>query len=200
MRHFLWLVLCAVISGCVAKHETAFRDVVEPGIGQNWRVTAVDVVVPRSLSVSEEKRFAPKADIVWREEPLGDRYEQVERILREGVTRGVRGLRGWRDVRVKVRLREFHALSERARKHLNFSGVHNITFEIRVYDQGTGIEMSKGDVVRADLPAFVGRKARAAEARGQTQRVRIVDHIAKVTASWLGTGSDPRNSFVKFGL
>jgi len=174
--------------------------VVEPGIAQNWRVTGVEVIVPRSLSVSEDKVLAPKADIVWREEPLGDRHAQVERILREGVALGAGGLSGWRDVRVRVQLREFHTLSDRARRFLNFSGVHNISFGIQVFDELTGIQMSSSDVIRADLPALVGERARDAVARGVTQRVRIVDHIAKVTAAWLGNGPDPRNRFVRFGL
>jgi hypothetical protein len=47
----------------------------------NWSLDTLIVSVPRSLSVSEAHGIKPRADIVWREDPPGDRYVQVEGII-----------------------------------------------------------------------------------------------------------------------
>ena len=53
------------LAGCGGSFRT-FYD--EPAPSQGWRISAVEVTVPRTLSVSEEESFVPKADIVWRED------------------------------------------------------------------------------------------------------------------------------------
>ena len=47
--------------------------------------------MPRSLKVSEANTFKPRADIVWRGEALGDRYQQVEAIFADAMTAASRG-------------------------------------------------------------------------------------------------------------
>jgi hypothetical protein len=53
--------------------------------------------------------------------------------------------------------------------------------------------------VRASLLANTGTNAIVAARAGQTERARIVDHIAATTAGWLGVGPDARGSFVSIG-
>ena len=51
----------------------------------------------------------------------------------------------------------------------------------------------------AEFPALVGKAGDAADARGLTQRVQIVNQIAAVTQNWLGHGTDPRGKFQRLG-
>ena len=46
-----------------------------------YNVTDVVVDVPAELTVSEANRFLPGSDIVWREDPMGDRKAQVKVIM-----------------------------------------------------------------------------------------------------------------------
>ncbi|MEZ5686808.1 MAG: DUF6778 family protein [Paracoccaceae bacterium] len=60
------------------------------------------VSVPNTLTVSEnESVYVPKADIVWVEEPAGDRRAQVKAIFEEGISAGASGLRGATPVRAR---------------------------------------------------------------------------------------------------
>ncbi len=143
-----------------------------------FNVTDVRVNVPRTLEVSEANTFKPKADIVWREDPLGDRYQQVEVILQAAFERGVTTLNEGRDVVLDIQLHEFHALTQRTR--YTYGGTHAIRFSLTVLDGTTGAVLEPARVIQADLKAFGGGEALAAEARGETQKVRITDHLAKV--------------------
>ncbi|MBT2131960.1 DUF6778 family protein [Aliiroseovarius lamellibrachiae] len=143
-----------------------------------FNVTDVRVNVPRDLKVSEANTFKPKADIVWREDPLGDRYQQVEVILQAAFERGVSTLNEGRDVVLDIQLQEFHALTQRTR--YTYGGTHAIRFSLTVLDAETGAVVEPARVIQADLRAFGGGEALAAEARGETQKVRITDHLAKV--------------------
>lgn len=143
-----------------------------------FNVTDVRVNVPRTLEVSEANTFKPKADIVWREDPLGDRYHQVEVILQAAFERGVTTLNEGRDVVLDIQLHEFHALTQRTR--YTYGGTHAIRFSLTVLDATTGAVLEPARVIQADLKAFGGGEALAAEARGETQKVRITDHLAKV--------------------
>jgi len=106
------LLLAACAGG---KWETDYGDVIDPKAARSWRVVDVDVRVPRSLTVSEANTYAPDADIVWRGDPPGDRYKQVDAILTEAIRRGSAGLRGKRPVRIVATVKQFHALTEKAR-------------------------------------------------------------------------------------
>lgn len=143
-----------------------------------FNVTDVRVNVPRDLKVSEANTFKPKADIVWREDPLGDRYQQVEVILQAAFERGVSTLTEGRDVVLDIQLHEFHALTQRTR--YTYGGTHAIRFSLTVLDATSGVVVEPARVIQADLKAFGGGEALAAEARGETQKVRITDHLAKV--------------------
>ncbi len=195
------LILCclALLSACSGSEwKTDYPANISASQASSWRVTKVDVRVPRTLTVSEQNSFAPNADIVWREELVGDRYEQVDAIITEAAQKGVAGLRGSRGVVLQIDVQTFHALSQRARSQLNSSGVHNVTFVARILDARSGAPLVPDSLIQADLLAFVGDKAIEAERMGQTQRVRIVNHVSKVIAGWLG-GPDIRGSFSRRG-
>jgi len=188
------------LTGCGgSKWQTNYADVIDPAVAKGWRVVAVDVTVPRSLTVSEANSFAPDADIVWREVPYGDRYEQVDALITAAATRGAADLQGEREVKLLITMLQFHALSEKARAVLQNSGVHDITFTAQVVDAKTDMPISPPDLIKADLVAFVGDQAVAAEKQGLSQKVRISSHVAAVIAGWLGTGEDVRGSFKRNG-
>lgn len=189
-----------MLAGCGVAWETNYGDVIDPQVSRGWRVSAIDVQVPRTLSVSEENTYAPDADIVWRGEPRGDRYAQVDRIITEAATAGASGLKGGRPVRLVIVMQTFHALTEKTRYGLEGAGVHNIQFTAQVFDARSGAPLSSADLISADLIGYTGSEALAAEARGETQRVRIVAHVSRVIAGWLGAGPDNvRGNFSRSG-
>jgi hypothetical protein len=77
--------------------------------------------------------------------------------------------------------------------------VHNIAYRIWVLDARSGATILGPVPVQASLIANTGSNAVAAAKAGQTERARIVDHIAATTAGWLGIGPDARESFVSIG-
>lgn len=141
-------------------------------------VNTVTVRVPRYLTVSEANRYLPRADIVWREDPVGDRHVQVQKIMQDAFVSGASALNGPIKVDVDVQLVRFHALTEKAR--YTTGGVHSITFDMAIKDPETGELVVPIRRVRADLKGYGGQQAIAAESRGITQKVRISDHLANV--------------------
>ncbi len=142
------------------------------------KVVAVTVNVPRTLKVSEANRYYPSGDIVWREDPIGDRYEQVAAIVKGAMEQGVAGFEDGREVFLEVSVSRFHALTEKAR--YTVGGVHAIQFSYRLVDAETGAQLTESKFVKADFDALGGNAAVAAEARGVTQKYRITHHLAKV--------------------
>ena len=142
-------------------------------------VQAVQVSVPPSLTVSEANRYYPGGDIVWREEPLGDRHAQVKAIFEDGLNMGLAALpQGPVPVVLEVEVTRFHALSEKAR--YTVGGVHAVQFEYRLVDPETGAALTEPRAIKADFKAFGGSRAINAERNGITQRVRITNRIAEV--------------------
>lgn len=201
MKAILSLFLSLVLLSACSSWQTSYDAPVPVEMSQNWRLGDVVVTVPETLTVSEDNVYLPDADIVWREDPLGDstRYAQVAQIVEAGVTRGASGLSGSTPVRIKVTVGTFHALTEIARYGLSSSGVHNITYAMQVFDMRSGAALTDAETIQADLVALVGDQALEAEAQGITQKVRITDHIAKVTAGYLGIGPDVRSEFARVG-
>lgn len=142
------------------------------------RVTRVSVTVPRSLKVSEANRYLPRGDIVWREDPIGDRHAQVHTIVQAAMERGVAPMAGPVPVVLNIQVARFHALTEKAR--YTVGGVHSIEFDFALSDPATGELLTPVRRVQADLDAFGGQQALRAEAAGQTQKVRITNHLAEV--------------------
>lgn len=144
----------------------------------DFQVQDVNVVVPTRLSVSEANLFYPIADIVWRGDVMGNRHEQVAALFEEGMTRGAKQTKGHDKVVVDVQVLRFHSLTERAR--YTVGGVHSIKFVMTVRDAQTGQSIMETKLVRADLDAFGGSRAIAADHNGMTQKVRLTAHLSQV--------------------
>jgi hypothetical protein len=200
-RRAALLGLTAVLlSACVggSTFETSY-DPLPADVTRAWRLADVRVDVPRDLSVSEANSLLPNADIVWREDPLGDRYAQVDAIMGEAVTRGARGLRGARPVVIDVTVTRFHALTFAAEQRGQNWGVHNIRFIAQVSDARTGEVLVPASEIRAELPALSGDQMREARRNGVTQKSMITNHVAKTVSGWLGIGPDNRGEFSRQG-
>lgn len=141
-------------------------------------VSQINVNVPTSLKVSEANRYYPKGDIVWREDPIGNRHAQVAEILKASMTQGTASFQGAVPIILDVQLVRFHALSEKAR--YTVGGVHHVVFDMMLRDARTGEHLSKPRRIETDLEAFGGQQAKNAESRGLTQKVRLTNHLAEV--------------------
>jgi hypothetical protein len=195
-RRLFVLSGAAALSGCGSTYSTAFPAQLSPTETRGWHVTAVEVDVPQSLTVSEVHGLVPPADIVWREDdPKGDRHAQVALIVKNAVVAGVRGLKGRRAVKVQVKVTRFHALIFEAEHDLSNAGVHNIQFDIQVTDARSGQILTGPTHILADLPAWSGATMREMRANGETQK----SHITATIEAWLGIGPDNRNSFQRLG-
>lgn len=182
------LALMTGVAAC-ATPETVSRSVMidnvtAPTLGTETaaptlNVTGLVVEVPRALRVSEANLFYPGGDIVWREDPAGDRHEQVKAIFEAGMEQGLAGLpQGEIPVRLHVEVTRFHALSEKAR--YTVGGVHAVQFLLTLQDPQTGRALTEPRLVKADFRAYGGRTAMEAEARGETQKFRITQRLASV--------------------
>ncbi len=199
-RVFQGVLIVAMLglSACGGQWTTDYNSPIDQSISSQWRVVSVDVVVPETLTVSNDNSIAPDADIVWWGDPAGDRRAQVAAIVEAGVEAGASRLNGGAPVHLLVVLSQFHGVTPRA-VEIAPSAVHNIQFTVRVFDKRTGQEVTSAIVIDADLEAYVGAQAAAAAAQGVTEKQRIIAHIANVTAGWLGVGEDPRRHFGGLG-
>ncbi len=143
-----------------------------------YKVVQVTVNVPQTLRVSEANRYYPSGDIVWREDPIGDRHAQVKTIMEGALTQGTSLLDGDRPVILQVMVTRFHALTEKAR--YTIGGVHAIQFYMTVVDAETGETLVPTKFIKADFDGLGGMAAIAAEQRGVTQKVRITQQVANV--------------------
>ncbi|AWD20659.1 DUF6778 family protein [Pseudogemmobacter blasticus] len=190
----------ALTAGCVGgTFHTAYAAPIPADVSRQWKLAGVRVNVPQSLKVSEAHTYLPAADIVWREDPLGDRHAQVAALLKNAVTRGASGLRGKRGVYLDIVVSRFHALTFEAEQRFQNAGVHNIHFTASVVDARTGEVLVAPTEIEASLPALSGDQMKAARARGETQRSQITAHVATTIAGWLSLAADPRNSFSRAG-
>jgi hypothetical protein len=190
------LVLSACVGGGTFKTE---YDRLSPEVSKGWRLAEVRVDVPRSLVVSEAETLLPNADIVWREDPMGDRYVQVGKIMQAAVLRGAQGLRGSRPVVISITLTRFHALTFTAEQASSDWGVHNIDFIAQVNDARTGEVLVPATKIRAETPAWSGTRMREARRKGITQKSMISNHVAATVAGWLALGPDNRGEFSRQG-
>ncbi len=149
-----------------------------------FKVVAVNVSVPETLRVSEANRYYPGGDIVWREDPIGNRHEQVRAIVAAGISQGTAEFQGAREVTLDIVVTRFHALTEKAR--YTVGGVHAIQFDLVLRDAATGALLNEPRRIKADFDALGGQAAIAAEARGVTQKRRITNHLAFVIQQELG--------------
>ena len=142
-----------------------------------YDVEDITIIVPRNLVVSEANSYRPKADIVWRGEPLGDRYVQVEAILTEAMAAGTAMMTTGPKVDVEITLVRFHCVTERTR--YSIGGMHAMQFDLTVTDAETGAVLDGPRRVVADVKASGGAKAIAEDAAGMTQRVVVANRLAE---------------------
>lgn len=188
-----------VLSACVGGSFQTDYDPLPADASRAWRLAEVRVTVPQTLTVSEARSLLPDADIVWREDPMGDRYAQVDRIMTDAITSGASALRGSRPVVIDVTVIRFHALTFEAEQRGQNWGVHNINFTAQVVDARTGEVLVPATAIRAELPALSGDAMRAARRDGQTQKSMISNHVARTVQGWLGIGPDNRGTFSRAG-
>ena len=193
IKTLLAIAVAAGLSAC-AKPETVSRAAPATGLiaapfaeqaGRDYTVTDVQVNVSRDLRVSEANVFFPIADIVWRDDPLGDRHMQVARMLKTGMSTGAISIVGNRDVIAKVDVVRFHSVTEKAR--YTVGGVHSIKFKLSVIDAHTGAVIEEPRLVTADFEALGGAAAIKAEREGFGQKQRITAHMAGVIQRELGS-------------
>lgn len=195
------LALVLGVAGCSGGNNwrTDYQQI-DAATAAGWRVADVQVTVPETLTISEENRYMPNADIVWHGDPAGDRRAQVAAIVRDSIRAGAADLKGPRPVVIGVTVDQFHALTPRARAMEGNVGVHDIRFTAVVADARTGEVISAPQLIEADKAALVGNAAAEADARGHTQKVEITQHLTRVVRNWLGGhGEDPRGSFARTG-
>ncbi len=187
----LILGVALAVSGCVSTSQVS-RDVafdVPPAVEdiavQNWRVAGFEVIVPRTLEVSEANTIKPRADIVWRGDPLGDRYEQVDALMTAALEPAFAAVDGDIPVIVTLEVTRFHCQTQRVR--YTFGGEHEIEFILLVRHAETGQILSGPSDVDLTFDAYGGDRAVAAEARGETQAVRITQRLRNwVTQEFIG--------------
>ncbi|WP_425039040.1 DUF6778 family protein [Primorskyibacter sp. S187A] len=193
---FCALALVALGLSACAQPDTAMRNAAfEPPLSAPltapadrlgaFHIIATNVTVPRSLRVSEANRYYPSGDIVWREDPIGNRHDQVAQIFKQGVALGEPSVIGERPVVLNVQVTRFHAITEKAR--YTVGGVHDIDFIWWLSEPSTGGRLTEPKLVDANLDALGGRAAVAAENRGVTQKYRITHHLARVIVTELLT-------------
>lgn len=197
-RRFVMLGAPLALAACSGQWATDFEEPLPVDVTRTWRLGDVAITIPDSLTVSNANSYAPNADIVWHGDPEGDRRAQVAAIMEAGIKDGASGLPGSRPVTLAVTLQEFHAVTPISIARAP-SAVHNISFKIQAFDSRSTEPLSSADMVRADLPAYTGVAAVIAAQEGQTQKVRITNHLAEVTRSWLGIGRDVRDNFSGLG-
>lgn len=142
----------------------------------SMRVVGLVVVIPETLVASESNSYKPIADIVWREDPFGDRHQQVQTIFEDAISAGVASLQGDLPVVLHIEVTRFHALTQRTR--YSIGGVHEIEFLLTVTNGRTGDTIIPSYQIITNLQAFGGAQALAAERVGLTQKVRISEHLA----------------------
>lgn len=194
IKYIAGVVLALSVTACATTQNVSSNNIITSPSDSNqsekpvYLVQQLSVTIPYELSVSEANIFLPIADIVWREDPLGDRKEQVQDILINAIVNGVSKVTDGQPVTMEVRLNKFHALTEKTR--YTVGGRHNINFDYTLRDAQTGIAVSEIKNIDASLKAYGGKRAVSAMAHGETQKVRITRHIENLMYLEMTGGSD----------
>jgi hypothetical protein len=166
------------VSGCVGTTDVSrnlgfdAQPVVEDFAVQDWSIAAFDVIVPETLTVSEANTLKPRADIVWRGEPIGDRRAQVDALMTAALEPAFEAVNGSIPAVVTIEVTRFHAQTQRVR-YTNLPSEHEIEFVMTVRHAETGVILSGPTDIDLTFPALGGADAIAADARGETQALRI---------------------------
>ncbi len=189
VKVFALLLLAAATSACTTETISRATPLTAPLLGAdtaeqimvapNFRVQKVNVVVPGTLQVSEANGIKPRADVVWREDPYGNRLEQVQGIIEAGLSKGTAAMSGTQPVILDVQLVRFHAQTERVR-YSSLPSKHEIEFLLTVRDANTGSVIVPAHMVDATFAALGGDAAISADHAGITQRMRIEEQLSNV--------------------
>lgn len=143
----------------------------------SYHVVDVNVTVPETLTISEANGFKPVADILWQEDPAGNRYQQVKDIMTAALEQGVSDLDGVRDVVVDVTMTRFHALTKRTR--YSIGGEHEVWMELAIRDAETGDLVEP--VRKVGFDTYISaNQAVENEANGIDQRVEITQLVEQM--------------------
>ncbi|MFD0858193.1 DUF6778 family protein [Roseovarius aquimarinus] len=183
IRTLTALALALGVSACAATPENAVTraatmDAPQAPASMAVNIKSVRVSVPEMLAVSEANSYYPAGDIVWRGDPAGDRHAQVAAIFQEAMTRGTQSMKSGVPAILDVQVQRFHAQTEKAR--YSVGGVHDMAFLVTLRDPASGAALSQPRRIKAALKGYGGSEAIAAEQRGETQKVRITEHLASV--------------------
>jgi len=185
------LIVALGLSGCI-RTNTIFPEPLREDLTYNWQVVGVEANVSRNLTTTTINGQMPNVDIIWREDGPGDVYLQVQAIMEEAMAQAITQMRnsikGNRKVILVTDLLQFHSLTERARS--NIGGIHNVDFNLTVVDAVTREVLAGPAYIEADVTAFGGAAAMSAVARGETMRVRIIQRVSDVIATYLGIAGD----------
>jgi hypothetical protein len=194
MRSFRFSVIALAafgLSGCMMSDPPSRGGLGAPSLvtqqPNGYNVKRVNIQVPRSLTVSEENTYKPAADIVWHGEAAGNRFAQVEKLTRDGITAGVSTFRVGRAVTVDVQVARFHALTQKTRD--SFGGKHELIYALTLRDAATGEVLLQEPRVNATVRAAGGAAALAEEAVGRTQAVVIREALAASIQKELGNNA-----------
>jgi hypothetical protein len=195
MKTSQFLALATVLVGLAAcsAPETATRQMPSPVLVQNqttgesaqiqtvlaaqYDVEAIEIIVPRSLTVSEANVYVPKSDIVWRGDLLGDRHAQVKAIFEAAFAAGTATMTKGPRVKVVAQITSFHCLTEKTR--YTIGGNHHMRYTLTVIDMDTGAVLQGPWPVIADVKASGGKAALAEDAAGRTQKVVVTERLAQ---------------------
>ncbi|MBT8457915.1 MAG: hypothetical protein HKO95_14080 [Rhodobacteraceae bacterium] len=198
IHRVLLFISCLALAACSGSWAVDYDEPIDAEVSRDWRVDRVVVTIPDSLTLSEATSlYAPNADIVWHGDLAGDRRAQVKDILETGIGRAAARLNGSEPVTLAVVLQQFHAVTPAAVARAP-SAVHNITYTVQIFDRN-GDPLIEPTRIQADLEAYVGVSAILAAQQGQTQRVRITNHLDQVMTGWFGLGPDARRTFAGLG-
>ena len=170
----VFLAACSGGGGLLSKSKGDPRSVDVAGLG-GLAVSSWTVSVPPTLSVSEENSIKPRADVVWHGDPAGPRHQQVAAIFEAALARVAGQSTGAQTVALQVEVIQFHALTPKLRYFAE--GQHEIRFGLAATDAETGATIVPRYVVDATFTGFGGDKAVLAEAKGVSQKLRIIEQL-----------------------
>jgi hypothetical protein len=171
----------ALLSACATATPTVTA---APELPASLSVSEINVNVPYSLRISEGNGYYPATDIVWRGDPIGDRRAQIAALFETGFARGTRDMKGDTPLALDVEIKRFHSITDRTR--LTVGGVHHMVFDLTIRDARSGQVVAPKREIEVSLKAFGGLQAVQADQRGQTQKVRVTGHLARVIQQALG--------------
>ena len=150
---FLGLAALGVSACSTVPGVDVTQDLPAPGalpthiVSADWDVQEIIIDVPAELTVSEANRLKPRADIVWREDPLGDRHAQVQAIMAEAMEFALTPMEGSVPVIVEI---EFLFTVRHAETGQALTGPRQIDLTFRALGGQRAIESERNGIFQRD--------------------------------------------------